>query len=60
VVGHDVWIGMGATIMPGVKIVDGPVVAARSVVTRDIEPYAVVGGNSAKAIKKRFSEEVVA
>lgn len=60
VIGNDVWIGHEATIMPGVTIGDGAIVAAKSVVTSDIPPYAIVGGNSAKLIRKRFSDEVIA
>lgn len=59
VIGNDVWVGMEAMIMPGVKIGNGAVVAARSVVTKDIPPYTVVGGNPAKVIKKRFSDEEI-
>jgi len=57
IIGNDVWIGFEALIMPGVKIGDGAVIAARAVVTKDVEPYAIVGGNPAKLIKKRFSED---
>ena len=53
-VGNDVWIGMRAMIMSGVTIGNGAVVAAGSVVTRDVEPYTVVGGAPAKVIKRRF------
>ena len=56
IVGNDVWIGADATIMPGVKIGDGSIIATKSVVTKDAEPYSIVGGNPAKLIKKRFSE----
>ena len=56
VVGNDVWIGMNAMIMPGVKIGDGAIVGANSVVTKDVAPYTVVAGNPAKLIKKRFDE----
>lgn len=56
VIGNDVWIGAEAMIMPGVKIGDGAVVGSRSLVTRDVEPYTIVGGNPAKAIRKRFSD----
>lgn len=59
IVGNDVWIGYGATIMPGVRIGDGAIVAAKSVVTKDVEPYAVVGGNPAKIIRKRFSDDKI-
>ena len=55
---HDgVWIGMRAMIMPGVTIGEGAVIAANSVVTKDVEPYAMVGGNPAKHIKYRFEPE---
>lgn len=59
VVGNDVWIGYKATIMPGVTIGDGAIIAAHSVVIRDVAPYSIVGGNPAKEIKKRFSEEKI-
>lgn len=59
VVGNDVWIGYRALIMPGVKIGDGAVVAAESVVTADVPPYAVVGGNPARVIRRRFDDAVV-
>ncbi|MEO0626571.1 MAG: CatB-related O-acetyltransferase [Bacteroidota bacterium] len=59
VVGNDVWIGYGATIMPGVTIGDGSIIATKSVVTKDVEPYSIVGGNPAKQIRKRFSEEQI-
>ena len=58
-IGNDVWIGREATIMPGVSIGDGAVVAARAVVTRDVEPYAIVGGNPASLIRMRFSPQQV-
>lgn len=57
VIGSDVWIGSEAMIMPGVKIGHGAVIGSRALITRDVEPYAIVGGNPAKQIKKRFSEE---
>lgn len=59
-IGNDVWIGSDVIIMSGVTIGDGSVVGAGSVVTSDVEPYTLVGGNPAKVIKKRFSEEVIA
>ena len=58
-VDDDVWIGYGATIMPGVHIGQGAVVAAGAVVTKDVPPYAIVGGVPAKIIKYRFSPEVI-
>lgn len=57
--GNDVWIGQDVSINRGVSIGDGAVVAAFSVVTRDVPPYAIVGGNPAKFIKYRFSEPVI-
>jgi virginiamycin A acetyltransferase len=57
VVGHDVWIGYGATIMPGIQIGNGAIVASNSVVTKDVEPFAIVGGNPSQPIRYRFDEE---
>lgn len=57
VVGNDVWIGSEAMIMPGVTIGDGAVIGSRALITRDVEPYGIVGGNPAKLIKKRFLED---
>ncbi|MFN8573905.1 MAG: CatB-related O-acetyltransferase [Gemmatimonadaceae bacterium] len=59
-VGHDVWIGYGATIMPGVHIGDGAIVATASVVTKDVPPYAIVGGNPATLLRYRFDEATIA
>ncbi|QYY57852.2 Vat family streptogramin A O-acetyltransferase [Dehalococcoides mccartyi] len=59
VVGNDVWIGYDSLIMPGIKIGDGAIIAARSVVTKDVAPYTIVGGNPARVIKTRFSSEIV-
>lgn len=58
VVGNDVWFGRESVIMPGVKIGDGAIIAAYSVVAKDVEPYTLVGGNPARFIKKRFSDEL--
>lgn len=58
VIGNDVWIGRESVIMPGVKIGDGAIVAAYSVVAKDVEPYTIVGGNPSRLIKKRFNEEL--
>ena len=60
VIGNDVWIGTEAIIMPGVTIGDGAVIGTRALVTRDIEPYAIVGGNPAKTIRARFDEADIA
>ena len=60
VVGNDVWIGYDALVMPGVKIGNGAIVAARAVVVKDVPAYAVVGGNPAKILKSRFPPETVA
>lgn len=59
IIGNDVWIGFNATIMAGVKIGDGAIIAAHAVVTKDVDPYTIVGGNPAKEIKKRFSKEQI-
>ena len=59
VVEEDVWIGYGATILDGVHIGRGGVVAAGAVVTKDVEPYTIVGGVPAKPVKKRFSQNVI-
>ena len=58
-VGNDVWIGYGATILPGVTIGDGAVIGSLSVVTADVPPYAIVGGNPARVIRSRFDETTV-
>lgn len=57
IIGNDVWIGTGAIILKGVKIGDGAIVGAGSVVTRDVLPYTIVAGNPAKVIKNRFTDE---
>ncbi len=59
VIGNDVWIGTEAVIMPGVKIGDGAVIATRALVSKDVEPYTIVGGNPAKPIKKRFTQDKI-
>jgi phosphonate metabolism protein (transferase hexapeptide repeat family) len=56
VIGHDVWIGHGAIVLPGISIGHGAVVAAGAVVTKNVEPYAVVAGVPAKRIKWRFEK----
>ena len=59
IIGNDVWIGYEAVIMPGVKIGDGAIIGTRAVVTKDVEPYTIVGGVPAKPIRKRFDEATV-
>ncbi|GAA1536819.1 CatB-related O-acetyltransferase [Kribbella lupini] len=59
VVGNDVWFGLDAKVMPGVRIGHGAVVAAGAVVVDDVPDYAIVGGNPAKVIRRRFSDEDV-
>jgi phosphonate metabolism protein (transferase hexapeptide repeat family) len=58
VIGHDVWIGHGAIILPGVSIGHGAVVAAGAVVTKDVAPHTVVAGVPARVIKRRFAEDI--
>jgi chloramphenicol O-acetyltransferase type B len=60
IIGNDVWIGTEAIIMPGITIGHGAVIGTRALVTKDVEPYAIVGGNPAKVIRKRFSDEHIA
>jgi len=59
IIRNDVWIGYKATILSGVTVGDGAVVGARAVVTRDVPPYAIVGGNPARIIRLRFSDEII-
>lgn len=58
-IGHDVWIGHGATVLPGVTIGDGAVIGAGAVVSRDVEPYTIVGGVPARVIRPRFPAAIV-
>ncbi len=60
VIGNDVWIGSEAIIMPGVRVGNGAVIGTRAVVTRDVEPYSIIGGNLAKVIRKRFRDREIA
>ncbi|MEV0189282.1 CatB-related O-acetyltransferase [Kitasatospora purpeofusca] len=60
VVGSDVWFGNGVTVMPGVRIGHGAIVATGSVVTADVPDYAVIGGNPARVIRTRYSEDEIA
>jgi len=59
IVGNDVWIGYDATIMPGIKIGDGVIIAAKAIVTKDVAPYTIVGGNPAGIIRKRFNKKII-
>lgn len=59
VIGNDVWIGYEAVIMAGVHIGDGAIIAARTVVTKDVPPYTIVGGTPAKEIRKRFDAQTI-
>ncbi len=59
VIGNDVWLGYQATILPGVEVGDGAIVAAQAVVTRDVPPYTIVGGNPAQPLRQRFPDPVV-
>jgi len=59
IIGNDVWIGNAATIMPGIQIGDGAIIASNAVVTKNVEPYSIVGGNPAKLIRHRFDEKTI-
>jgi virginiamycin A acetyltransferase len=56
VIGNDVWIGYNATLMAGIKVGDGAIIAANSTVVKDVAPYSIVGGNPARLIRNRFSQ----
>lgn len=58
-IGNDVWLGLAATILPGICIGNGSVVGAAAVVTHDVPAYTIVAGNPAKVIRKRFDDEVI-
>ena len=58
-IGNDVWIGQNVTVMPGVHIGDGAIIAANSVVAKDVPAYCIAGGNPCKIIKKRFDDELI-
>ena len=60
VIGNDVWIGFEAVVLSGLTIGDGAIVGARSVVTRDVPPYTIVGGAPARPIRRRFDDETIA
>ncbi len=59
IIGNDVWIGYNATIMSGIVIGDGAIIATNATVTKDVAPYTIVGGNPAKEIRKRFDEDTI-
>lgn len=59
IVGNDVWLGYGATVLPGVTIGDGAIVGAKAVVSRDVPSYAIVAGNPARVVRSRFDGETV-
>ena len=59
IIGNDVWIGYNASIMPGIQIGDGAIIAANSVVTKNVDSYSIVGGNPATEIRKRFNEDQI-
>lgn len=59
IIGNDVWVGKNAVILGGVTIGDGAIIAAGSIVTKDVAPYSVVGGVPAKELKKRFNENII-
>lgn len=58
-IGNDVWFGHESIVIPGVTIGDGAIIGARAVVTKDVPPFTIVGGNPAKIIRKRFSDETI-
>lgn len=60
VVGNDVWIGQNVTILPGVHIGDGAIIAANAVVSRDVPPYHIAGGNPCRVLRKRFDDDLIA
>lgn len=60
VIGNDVWIGSEAILMPGIQVGHGAVIGTRALVTKNVAPYTIVGGNPAKPIRKRFADEQIA
>lgn len=59
IIGNDVWFGNGATIMPGVKIGSGAIIGAGSLITKDVAPYTIFGGNPGRVIRQRFDDDVI-
>ena len=59
VIGNDVWIGNSATIMPGIKIGHGAIIGTNALVTKDVAPYTIVGGNPGKVIRNRFEQKTI-
>jgi virginiamycin A acetyltransferase len=59
IIGNDVWIGTEATILPGVRIGDGAIIGAKSVITKNVPPYTIMAGNPAKQIRKRFDDKTI-
>lgn len=59
IIGNDVWIGQNVTVMPGVKIGNGAIIATNSTVTKDIPDYHIAGGNPANIIRKRFNDDLI-
>lgn len=59
VIGNDVWIGQNVTVLPGVHVGDGAIIGANSVVSKDVLPYHIVGGNPIRVIRKRFDDETI-
>jgi acetyltransferase-like isoleucine patch superfamily enzyme len=58
-IGNDVWIGQGACILSGVTVGDGAVIAARTVIAKDVDPYSIVGGSPARLVRYRFPEAAI-
>jgi acetyltransferase-like isoleucine patch superfamily enzyme len=56
VIGNDVWIGRGATVLSGVHVANGAVIGAKAVVTQDVRPFAIVVGNPAREVRRRFTD----
>lgn len=59
IIGNDVWLANGATIMSGIRIGDGAIIAANSHIVKDVQPYEIVGGNPGKHIQFRFSDDII-